>query len=189
MQVLLDHLAATIVGTTVLLLLAGLMALGQSDAVQETLHETHRARARALVTVLENDLRNAGSGVPPSQAPLLAASDSAVSFRVKRGFGDEPIQVVGYRRVADGTVPVKGTDVPMFALERTVDGVVRQRYEGVSEAVFELRDVAGAPTGDLAAGRSMHVRFAIGPPPGRPGDVDTRARYRRATPMHNLAPN
>jgi hypothetical protein len=188
MNVLLDHLAATIVGTTVLLVLAGIMALGQSDAVDQTQKETHRERARVLATVLENDLRNAGAGVPPSQAPLLVASSDSVSFRAKDGFGDMPLRTITYRRVPDGTVRVGGTDVPMAAVERVVDGAVLQRYSGLSEFAFELRDDAGAATTDLSAGRSVHVRFAVGPPPQGSGDVDTRARYRRATRMPNLTP-
>lgn len=189
MHVLLDHLGATLVGTTVLLVLAAIMALGQSDAVNDTLQDAHQTRARALATVLENDLRNAGSGVPPSQAALLTASDSAVSFRVKAGFGDEALQTVAYRRVPDGTVRVGAADVAMVAVERVVDGTVRQRYGGLSEAVFELRDSTGSPTAVLASGRAMHVRFAIGPPPAGSSAPDTRARYRRATPMPNLAPD
>ena len=186
MSVFLDHLAATLVGTTVVVVLAAIVLGGRSEAVQQARYDIHREQARMLSTILEDDLRNAGAGVPPSQSALVEASDGAISFRVKEGFGNSPVRTVRYQRVGTGTVAVGSSSVPAYAIERTVDGDLRQRVEGLTELAFELRDADGAPTADLARGRAVHVRFAIGAPSADPTGIDPRARYRRAVQMPNL---
>lgn len=187
MQVLLDHLAATLVGSAVLVVLLAVTLGGRSEAVDQTRYDIHREWARTLASLLEDDLRNVGSGVPPTEAALVEAGPGAITLRLKDGFGTAPVKTVRYASVPTDPVEVGGALVPTWALERSEDGVVVQRFEGLTEVAFELRDRDGAPTTDLAAGRAVHVRFAFGAGPTSATGTDPRARYRRAVQMPNLA--
>lgn len=188
MNVLIDHLAAMLVGGVVLLLLLGLTLTSRSDAVEDARYDVNRKRARTLATLVENEVRNVGSGVPPSIAPIVSVSDSVFEFRAKENFGASALNTVRYERVGTETVRIGGVDVRTFAVERLVNGAVMQRFEGLTDVGFQLRDADGTPTVTVADAQALHVRFAVGLPPDATVDRDPRARYRRSIAMPNLGP-
>jgi hypothetical protein len=62
MYLIFDHLTSIVMGTVVLLLVAGLHLGTQNENIDAIRSETNRARLLDFVHVLERDLRNAGSG-------------------------------------------------------------------------------------------------------------------------------
>ncbi len=63
MHVLLDHLVATIIGGTVILLLAVLAFRGQETAIDSTQYATAKTRVIDWARMVEQDLNNVGSGL------------------------------------------------------------------------------------------------------------------------------
>lgn len=63
MHVLLDHLAATVIGGTVILLLAVLAFRGQETAIDSTQYATAKTRVIDWARMVEQDLNNVGSGL------------------------------------------------------------------------------------------------------------------------------
>jgi hypothetical protein len=77
MYLIFDHLTSIVIGTVVLVLLAGLHLGTQNENIDAIRSETNRARLLDFVHVLERDLRNAGSGA--TEPGVIAWSDVAPS--------------------------------------------------------------------------------------------------------------
>lgn len=186
MHVLLDHLGAAIAAGVILTVVIA-MQFNQGEATRtEALYRSQRARAQAFALVLEDDLRNLGSGLAPSDTAITAWDDSTFSFLVRDDFGSAATRTVTYRRRSVGA-DAAGT--PLFEVDRLADG--GPPATGPAPLLgFEmtLLDAAGAAVTDPADAAAVRVWFSAGRTDVGTGEVHPLTRLSRTIYPPSLAP-
>jgi len=188
MGVFTDHLAATVVGCVVVLILLSLGAgVGDTEnGVQ--IYEASRRQSQAFAQQLEGDLLNTGFGVPAADAiESWSASSIVIHRKADTTAAATPLRIE-YRRVQDHTVAIDGVDTPIYEIQRYQDGV---RSGGSPAALSSyslvLLDASGAPTSMPANARAVRVQYQMSF--GRQADdySASASRYERTFYPPNLA--
>jgi len=187
MTVLLDHLGAVLVGAVVLLIVFAAQHQTSSTAMEETRYGRHRELARAFAITLEDDLRNVGVGVPPGTATITGIASDSLALRRTLDFNTPDVHDIVYRRTQTGWGVVNQVSVPIYTVDRVVDGVVTLTAPGIVSAFeMELRDSSNAPTTVLDDARAIHVHMELGDIDPATGEVANRARFSRTITPPNL---
>lgn len=187
MDVLVDHLSATVIGTTVLLVLLGIGLRMTETGTDQQVYETSQRMSQALAQQLEGDLLNVGYGLPASTAPIESWTDSTFTFRRRSGEAlTDPILTVEYRRVTTDSTVVDGAPRPVYTVERYENGV----YSGGSTALLSTFDIdvlgdSGTPPATLEDTRAIRVRFVMSFGSGD-NHTENSSRYSRTFRPANL---
>ena len=99
MQFILDHISSTIVGGVVLLVLIVTTARNQDAQVDAIRYYSGRLNMVQLTEMLERDLRNLGSGVPPGIDEIIAYDWSASTPYIEFYTQEDTIAGLPARRV------------------------------------------------------------------------------------------
>jgi hypothetical protein len=182
MQVFFDHIAAVLLGGTVLLIIAVTQFQGQEAAVDGVQYYAAKSQMVDLVRQLQVDLQNVGAGVDNAQIPLgdafvaYATSGDTTDVLAVRTYPDTTtfapktgVTVVCYQRVPTGETayvrdPATAAYVPKptFRVVRRINptapaactgGIVSaQSMSSLTEFHVELRREDGSVVGALPAG-------------------------------------
>lgn len=165
MQILLDNIVATMLGGTVLLILT-VSQFGANDAViDQTSYYATRSQIINMTEMIEGDFKNIGLGVTPGTPIFNEVSEDAIEFRRLLNATDVVPSVIRYEKVPTDTLELDGEQVPVFRVERTVNGVAAGRTpDRMREWVVELRNVEGEPVINVEDAETVHVRFLLVPP-------------------------
>lgn len=172
MSVLLDNLAATIAGGTVLVILAALSLSSQTRGVEAVSSHALRTQIESFGDVVQTDLESLST-------PLsLDGSAGAFAFRARLTPHDTTQHLVQYTLLPAG----ERDGVPVFEVGRTVDGVA----EGRSGPLFTAWSVVaraadGAPAVLPSDVASVHVVLHAVAPFRPPGTQSVGARSRWET--------
>lgn len=155
MQTIFDHLSATAVGGTALVLLLFMWSQQSETAIDETRYHAAQEYQRVFAETFERDVLNLGTGVAVG-APMITTLDST-TFQFHGAInGTGTAREITYRRVlartaADGT--------PLYRVERTVDGTPSGSSAPlVTRFAVTLLDSAGAATSAFTAARAVHLQ-------------------------------
>ncbi len=165
MQVLLDHITATMIGGTVLLILAVSQFRTSEAVVDQTSYYASKRQVLEMTEMIEFDFKNIGLGVPMGSSVFNEVSQDAIEFMMLLDPDDTALSVVRYQKVPTDTLEIDGEEVPVFEVQRIVNGTVSGRTPGrMSEFVTELRNIEGDPVSSPEDAKTIHVRFSLIPP-------------------------
>ena len=189
MHILLDHLTAILIAAFVAMIIVASQALLGETELDQQLYEISRRQSQAFVQQVEGDLPNIGYRVPSSQPAIERWTDSTFAFRRRADTtASAPVILVEYRRAVVDSATVDDARVPVFEVQRFVDGA-RSGGSPPSLLSYSLRllDDAGDPTAQPADAHAVRVRFnnAFASRTNR-GDAGD-ARYARTYYPANLA--
>jgi hypothetical protein len=124
---LLDHISSIMVYGALAFIIASTQLQAQQTAVQQTIVYSSKKQTLDFADLIEREFKMIGSGID-DRADMLGAVETdqagnALSFNFR--YDDEdgtPIRVE-YRMVPRDTVRSDGQDIPLFAIERSEDGI------------------------------------------------------------------
>ena len=187
MHVMIDHIAAIIVGAVVLIAVFAMAATSNDGAIEAVQVDMGKTELRALVDALEQDLTNMGSGMANPNAGgsnAVVASYTQTAGKTTLRFwsldDDEASQVapdtVTYNWVQSGTVTFPdGTSTPAYEVTRSRDGARTQFGTATAFSVKLLKDsqvlgIVEVPVGSipdsLALVRYVDVAVGLAAPAG-----------------------
>ena len=174
MQILLDHLAATVMATIVFFLLLVVSLRSSETSQDQTMYYASKKQAISFREMIEHDFQNIGWGVSNTENVFVTLDSTVVSFLMKIDSSEVEPSKVTYLRVPADTVVVDSLQIPLYEVQRWVgdrDGVdsvlTGSSSQTLTEFSVELRDAGGAQVtsivnqGDV---RTAHVRFIVVPP-------------------------
>ena len=213
MNVMIDNIAAVVIGAVILVTVFALSARTNDSAIEATQVDIAKTDLRSLVDAFEQDLNNMGSGMG---RPNAIAAERVVTERLSAG-GTETVrfwalpsetattpQLVTYRWTQSGTYSffnetTQAQDTaPLFEVEReTGSGASTQTgtFENVSDFGLVLRyddlghltPSAYANTDSLTLVRYVDVELAVVSPAGTDGLIQETRWEKRYRPI-NLEP-
>ncbi len=135
MQTLIDHIAGVIIGGTVILLILASQLKGQKASIESTQYYATKAGLFSLVESIERDFSNIGSGVPHGGV-LIDTLDTtgtvkAFQFRARVAQADPAPHIFRYEWTEDGSANLSTGAVPLYRVERKVDGAVTGQSNGM----------------------------------------------------------
>lgn len=156
MQAILDHLAATAVGGTALVLLLFMWAQQGETSVDETRYHAAQEYQRVFAETVERDVLNLGTGVAIGD-PMIATLDST-TFRFHGAInGTGAAREITYRRVRAGA---DAAGFPLYRVERLVDGTPSGSSAPlVTRFEVTLLDSTDVLTTAPTAARAVRVRI------------------------------
>ena len=209
MNVMIDHIAAVVIGAVILFTVFALGARTNGSAVEATQVDIAKTDLRGLVDAFEQDVNNMGSGMG---RPNASASERVVQERTSSG-GTETVrffalpnetstvpQRVTYRWRPSGslTLPDGTTTTPLYEVEReTGSGASLQTGTFTNVTAFDLalryddltrlRPSAYGSADSLALVRYLDVEFAMVSPAGVDSLIQETRWAKRYRPI-NLDP-
>jgi hypothetical protein len=142
MQLILDNLSATIIGSVILMALVVINFRNQSAAVESTGNYALNRQMLDFTEVLQRDFQNVSS------LETLVETDSTFSFFAQVEEDDTTKYHVAYERTQVGV----REETPLYSLERFVDGVSTGSSMGVVTdweiAALDANGAAAASTDD-----------------------------------------
>ena len=165
MQILLDHITATLIGGTVILILAVSQFRTSEAVVDQTSYYAVKRQILEMTEMIESDFKNIGLGVPAGTPVFNEVSENAIEFLLLLDPDDTALSVVRYTEVPTDTLEIDGEDIPVFEVQRIVNGTVSGRSPArMSEFVVELRNVEGDPVSSPEDAETIQVRLSMIPP-------------------------
>jgi len=165
MQFLIDHITATMIGGTVLLILAVAQFRTNEAVVDQTSYYASKKQVLELTNMIESDFKNVGLGVPPGAPVFNEVTPTAIEFNLLLAPGDVATSAVRYEAVPIDTLELDGQSEPLFQLRRSVNGVLTgQSPPRMAEFVVELRNIEGNPVANPEDTETIHVHYALVPP-------------------------
>jgi len=165
MQILIDHITATMIGGTVLLILTVAQFRTNAAAIDQTSYYASKKQVLELTNMIEADFKNIGLGVPSGTPVFNEVTSTALEFKMLLDPGDPVYSTVRYEVVPADTLELDGQNVPLTKLRRIVNGVLTgQSPPRMTEFVVELRNVLGNPVANPEDTETIHVHFALVPP-------------------------
>lgn len=199
MQFIIDHLAATVIGATILLAVLALGHRSQESAIEAAKIDFGKAEMRQLIDVVEQDFINLGSG--------LADPDAAITFYATNSGYDEirfsslendtgtpdPISIT-YRWRQQGTATLPdGSTVDTYELERST-AASTVTFDDLTNFSVTLRKKKlvpvslGAPADSVALAEYVDVDIGMLAPFGA-DDLLQQSRWSKRFRPINLDPN
>lgn len=164
MQLILDNLSATLIGSVILMTLLLINFRNQSAAVESTGNYALNRQMLDFTEVLQRDLQNVSS------VESLAETDSAFAFFAQVEEDDTTKYRVVYERSQVGT----RDNLPLYRIERFVDGVSSGSSMGVvTEWEIAALDAAGSQAVDPDQAQQITVRVRMITPFEVPGQEAT----------------
>jgi len=173
MQLIYDNLSAVLVGTVVLLILAGIHLTSRTAGTEAGMYYMNRVQTLTLIQMIERDFPNIGAGVDPQQRDMIAAyswSDENRRFEFRATIDSTaaaPVHRIRYE-VAPVTNPTCAeAQVQCYEVQRMVDAGSGFEVTGRSNTFVTDFEIELSPqTGDLADVREVRVRLAALSPGG-----------------------
>jgi hypothetical protein len=169
MQLLLDHLGATIIAGTVLLMVVTLQLRAQQTALEEAVFYRGKARTMTFAETISKEFPKIGEGLSGGGALVehTVADGQTKEFVYATGAGGSGAGTteVRYSLVQDTTVRIGrqarvSEDVPIYRLARTEDsGTARTVMSNIRHWRVKILDANGAPTSVLDEARHLKVRL------------------------------
>jgi hypothetical protein len=202
MQVIIDHLAAVVIGAALLFVAAAMMLRSNDSSIESARIDAGRGGLRLLVDQVEQDFGNMGSGL---RNPNQTLADAAITFRgLESGYqvlrfrglvgpGSPTPGLITYRWRETGTVALAdGTVVPVSQVERLVDGTVTgSSFDNVTAFDIILReddlDAFDPASGDYHLVRYVDVAISMVSPLGADGVIEQTRWVKQFRPV-NLNP-
>jgi hypothetical protein len=126
MQWIIDHIAAVVIGGTIIFILAALNMRGQQASIETVQYHAARTAAVTLTSVMEQDIMNIGAGRIRLQSTDIAINKGGnppyVEFRTRPDRSIPGTAMVRYTWEEEGEVVIDGEVVPTYQMKRTVDG-------------------------------------------------------------------
>jgi hypothetical protein len=149
MQLLLDHLSATLIGGILLLTLVLVNFRHQNAALESTGNYALNRQMLDFTAVLQRDLKNV------SQVETVAETDSTFIFFAQTSSADTTQYEIEYRRIQvderDG--------MPLYVIERYVDDALTGSSMGIiSEWTIQALETDGTPATTPAEARQIAVQ-------------------------------
>ena len=173
MQLLLDHLGATIIAGTVILMVVTMQLRAQQTALEEAAFFRGKARTMEFAKSLSREFPQIGQGISGGGV-LVGHRESngrttQFVYATTAGVQGGGSMNVTYTLVQDTTVQVEtwdeqqqahvSEDITLYRLERTEgSGTARTVMSDIREWKVELLDADGDVTGVLADVRQLQVR-------------------------------
>ncbi len=187
MQFLLDNIAATMLGGTVLMILAVSQFSANDAVIDQTSYYATRSQIINMTEMIEADFKNIGLGVTPGTPIFNEVSGDAIEFLRLLNNTDPVPSVIRYQKVPTDTLELDGEQVPVFRVERLVNGVmVGHTPDRMREWVVELRNVEGDPVVNVEDAETVHVRFLLVPPFNEDKGYIRQAHWTRTYAPPNL---
>ena len=206
MQSWIDHIAAAVIGASILLILAALSMRTQDSTVEAAQVALGKAELRSLIDIIEQDFNNMGSGMtfPNENAANrvithFGAGTSADAgytvlqfYALQNNTGTPDTVLVKYRWRQQGTVTLpNGSTVDAFEVERSDAGGGTAPYTNVTGFSLALRtkEFAAIPAGsiNLHDARYVDVNLAMVSPIGVEGLIEQTRWTKQFRPL-NLNP-
>ena len=206
MHVMIDHVAAVIVGAVVLIAVIAMMATSNEGAVGAVQVDMGKTELRALVDALEQDLNNMGSGMA---SPNANAANAVVASYVQSAAGRTTLRfwslqddaasnaapdTVTYHWLQSGTVTfTDGTSTPGYVVTRSQGGAHSRLGTTTAFSVKLLKDspvlgITEVPLGSipdsLALVRYVDVAVGLASPAGGEDLVQRTQWTKRFRPIN-----
>lgn len=170
MQFVLDNLVATIIATTVFIILLAVNFRNQSAAVEATNFYMLKQQQLTFIDVIKHDMQN----VSRLESVAEHATDSTFTFRAQTSSTDTTKQQVVYRRRRAGSFD--GT--PLYRIERYVNGTLA----GGSPSVLTTWQIQALndednPVADPNDGRRVYIQLEMALPYQRDEASVEQARW------------
>lgn len=169
MQLIFDHLTATLVAGVLLLMLVGVNMRTRVAAFEVQSFYMLRQQQLNFIDVLEHDLQNIAEVVSVEEDPSLFT----FTFRGRTDPADPAVYDIVYRRTWVET----RNGVNFYRIERLVDGVAAGgSMSTITAWQIEARNEEGETVADAANARQVYIRFEAALP-FREGDTVERVRW------------
>jgi hypothetical protein len=152
MHVLVDNLAATLIGVTGLMLITAIFFMRAETAGDSVRNYATVQIQEDFVEFVESDLLNAGTGRPIGEPAILTSTDSKFAFYSVANPNTGQAGVIEYRKVP--TTDASGT---RFRIDRYVDGTFTGGGPDMVVSRFDIELLRDSNT-QLEAGQSHLAR-------------------------------
>lgn len=186
MQVMIDNLAAFVIGTIILLAVFAMVAASNDGAIEAVQVDMGKTELRLLVDALEQDMNNMGAGMPN---PNFNGANRVVRTYTKSGgkttllfqalqsdTGTPSPSDVTYEWEQSGTITFPdNTTAPTWTVTRTADGATSTFGTATTFSVKMLKDskvlgirevLPDSPADSLALIRYVEVAVGLAAPAG-----------------------
>lgn len=162
MQILLDNLLATLIGTTVTLILLATTLQSNTASVDQTMYYAAKQHTVSLTEMIESDFDNIGMGVAPVLDPITEYTDSTISFLRKLDPADAGTVTIRYLRSKVDSLEIDNVKQPGYEVIRYVDGAVSGKSPNyISTFTVTFQDADGTPVSGWATASSVAVQMHI----------------------------
>lgn len=167
MQLIYDHLIATILGVATFFILISVHVRGIETSHDQVYYYTAKRQLASLTEMIQHDFENIGFGVDPDQDIFVASTDSTLSFMAKVNKEDTAPSTFLYRRAQVGTTEIDEETAPLYEVQRYVDGVLTGKSAPyLREFVMELRDADRQEVYTFDDVEAVYVRCIVTSPLG-----------------------
>lgn len=159
MQLIIDNLAATVIGALILLSVLALGQRSQESAIEAAQIDFGKTHMRQLIDVVEQDFNNIGSGMADPTTAINFYNTTAGGFDELQFYGLQesgaatPTPVlVTYRWKQDGTATLPdGSTVDIYDVERQI-GSATVSFDNATDFEIKLRKdkLVNVPLGAIA---------------------------------------
>jgi hypothetical protein len=182
MQVFLDHITAVLVGGGVILALAATWVITSQTSTQAGMTYQARAVSGEVIAIIDRDLRNIGSGVPPSEAAVTGFdwTGAARSFEFRATVSPEPDAPVEWIRYVVEAAPAGscGRAGDCLTFTRHVWDGSAFRPTGPQGLPVTRFDLSATPlTGSLDEIRELDIAVAFDARGTAQGELAWSSRY------------
>jgi hypothetical protein len=167
MQLIYDNLAAILVGTVVLLILAGIHLSSQTAGAEAGMYYMNRVQTLSLIQMIERDFPNIGAGVDPQQRDMITAytwteDERRFEFRaVVDTTEGAPVERIQYRVEPVDNPACERLEIQCYEVQRLADTGNGFEPSGRSNTfVTDFQIEISPQTGNLADVREIRVRLA-----------------------------
>lgn len=194
MQFLIDHIASIVIGSILILIVAGLQLRTQNSSIDATQYGAAKTRLLDVAQMIERDFSNIGSGVPTAViATAIQEFDTLSSTRVFEFLGrtsvaDASPHLIRYEWATTGTVKLNNdSTVTTYQITRLLDGAYSgQSMSSITGVRIDLMDADSAAVGATFSNtRLVSVDITTVSPLGV-GDAIEQPRWRRIFRPVNL---
>ena len=180
MQLIFDNIVASMVGATVILMMMFVNHQSQLAATEAAGFYIMQQQVMDFTGTVKRDMQNVSSVVTTVEA------DSTFSFFAQVSPTDTTKKQVNYVRKYVGSRSVDGVTVPLYQIERWVDGApAGGSIATITDWSIEALNGEGNSIGDPADAEQLEVSFRVVPPIDVPsvegvsiGDTRWEATYR-----------
>ncbi|GAB5518888.1 MAG: hypothetical protein RhofKO_11390 [Rhodothermales bacterium] len=162
MHVFLDHIMATLIGCSVVVILLYTQFRANETAVEQLQYLGAKQQMLSMNEWIEEDLLNIGVGVTGGLADIAVWNDSTFTFRRKIDAADAAASLITYSRSTVGSIAKTDSTYTVYKMTRAINGVVDGGTpENMSLNEFIMLDAAGNQVFDPSTAVSISVRLHI----------------------------
>lgn len=162
MHVFTDHILATLIGISVVVIMLYTQFRTNETAIEELQYLGAKQQMLQMNEWIEDDMLNIGVGVTGGSADIAVWNDSTFSFRRKIESSDASASLVTYSRSTVGSIAKTDSTYTVYRMTRAVNGTVDGGTpENMSLVEFVMMDMAGNQVTDPSAAVAISVRLHL----------------------------